>query len=909
MALYLSPMSSRHLVAAVAAAAIALVPARVEAQAQGALALDQALRHITASGRVLVIAAHPDDEDTQAIAWLARGRGVETAYLSLTRGDGGQNLIGNELGEALGAIRTEELLAARRIDGGRQFFTRAFDFGFSKDAEETAKHWPRDTILADVVTVIRAFRPHVIYSVWSGTRADGHGHHEYAGQVAREAFEAAADTTRFPVRRYGEPWAPLKLYGRGSGIRIAASEFDAVAGRTFADLAANSRSQHRSQGFAGVALRSIVPGAGGGGRGRGGPPGGALARERSRVNDDTPASQERSIFDGVDTSFARLVAAAPVRVQDNLEGVAIKAESAWTALNLREPWRIAPVVVRMLAQVQQVRSQMTRCVGRGRGAPAPRRDVAQPATCSAAELDLDAALETIERRAMRSVLAAAQIEVEATAPRELMAFGDSMPVTVAIVNHGRLPVTVADVRVTGGPRVGFDEIVLRPDSGATVVHSVIGYPDLRPWWLGGEREDGYFRARQSPADGLARVSATSTLLVPGPAVAEDARRTSDVWLTLGMAGEGVTVNAGPVVYRAADPLLGVQDRPVGGVPPITLAFDGILEWMPARKGIDRWMRLTVKSYSSAPRTVAMKTLLPAGITLDSLPPTLTLAAGEQREILLRMRGRLDAGRYPFGVYAEDSTGARLTEGFFTVTYPHIRPIHIYRSSAVWLRAVDITVPAGLKVAYIQGVGDASAGYLRQLEVPITSIRPAELPQWDLTAFTTVVLGPRALEADPSLARSVPRLVEFARNGGTLVLQYGQTFNSVPALFPFPMQWQQSSPRVTVEDAPVTVLDPRSRLLNFPNRIGEADWAEWVQERALYMPATIDARYRTPVEMHDPDEPENRGAIVTAPFGRGTFVFTSMSLFRQMPAGVAGGARLFVNLMSAGLTEPPRRPVP
>ena len=189
-----------HIIRSLAASALLAFAAvgAAGAQDRGAPQLDQLLRGLTVTARVLIIAAHPDDEDTQAIAYFARGKRVETAYLSLTRGDGGQNLIGNELGEPLGAIRTEELLAARRIDGGRQYFTRAFDFGFSKSAEETARHWPRDSILGDVVTVIRAFRPQVIYSVWSGTRADGHGHHEFSGLVAREAFDAAMDTVRFP---------------------------------------------------------------------------------------------------------------------------------------------------------------------------------------------------------------------------------------------------------------------------------------------------------------------------------------------------------------------------------------------------------------------------------------------------------------------------------------------------------------------------------------------------------------------------------------------------------------------------------------------------------------------------------------------------------------------------------------
>ena len=194
------------------AALLPLVSRPAASQERGAAALGEAVLGLGVNTRVLVIGAHPDDEDTFLIAWLSRGRHVETAYLSLTRGDGGQNLIGNELGEALGVVRTEELVAARRVDGARQYFTRAYDFGFSKDTTDTDKHWPREQLLGDVVTVVRAFRPHVIVAVFSGTTRDGHGQHQVSGLLAREAYEVAGDETRFPPHAYGASWTPLKFY-------------------------------------------------------------------------------------------------------------------------------------------------------------------------------------------------------------------------------------------------------------------------------------------------------------------------------------------------------------------------------------------------------------------------------------------------------------------------------------------------------------------------------------------------------------------------------------------------------------------------------------------------------------------------------------------------------------------------
>lgn len=896
-------------------AALALISVAARAQDRGAPQLDQLVRGLATTARVMVIAAHPDDEDTQAIAWLARGRHVETAYLSLTRGDGGQNLVGNELGETLGAIRTEELLAARRIDGGRQYFTRAFDFGFSKNAEETAKHWPKDTILADVVTAIRAFRPHVLYSVWTGTRADGHGHHEMAGLLAREAFDAAADTVRFPVRNHGEPWAPAKLYTRGDALPLPVSEYDPVLGRTYQEIAIESRSQHRSQGFADVALRPLVQPPGSGGRGVGiFGFGGSVTRVATRVNASTDPKSERSIFDGVDTTFARLVRASSDSSAGRLAAIAIRADSAARALDFRDPSRVAPIVARLTADAQQVREQLLRCQLRIQGAMILRAGVSTPARCTQGELDLDASLETLERRATKAVLAAAELQVEARAPQEFLAFGDSMPVTIAVVNHGKAPVLVKNLLVTGGPRQGFAQRLIAPDSALSVTHSIIGLPDARSWWSGGERPDGYFLPKQSPIDGLARVSYDRGILVPAVAVSEEQRKITDVRLTLELGGVSVVVSAGPVVYRVADPLLGTQDRPVSGVPPVTIEFDRNLEWFPADKPINRVLRMTLKSYSDQPQTFSFAGLNPPGVRVDSLPASMTLQPRGQAEVFLRLSGAMKKGRYPFGIagqFAPTRTvvqGAKFAEGFTPTIYPHIKPIYRFRTSALYFQVVDIEVPQRLQVAYIQGVGDDNAVYLRQLGVPVTIIQPAELPQWDLNRFTTVVVGPRAAEANRVVLAYGARLMDFARKGGTLVVQYGTQMPSMPQLYPFPMDWESPARRVTVEDSPVKVLDPKAKVLNFPNKIGEADWKEWVQERALYMPSRVEAKYETPLEMRDPDEPASRTAIVTTPLGKGMYVFTSLSLFRQLPNAVDGSARLFVNLLSVGM-QPAARVTP
>src|SRR3954469_1156015 len=295
------PMKKRIFAAVAAAAVLSSQPAR--AQGNGGAALAELVRGLGVNTRVLMIGAHPDDEDTQLLTWLARGRHVETAYLSLTRGDGGQNLIGNELGEALGAIRTEELLAARRVDGAHQYFTRAYDFGFSKSAEETYKHWPKDSILRDVVSVVRDFKPHVIIAVFSGTPRDGHGHHQVSGLLAREAFDLAGDSIRMPagVTHHRRPWTPLKLYrsarfGGDATYRFDVGEYSPLRGESYAEIAAQSRSQHKSQAFGSVRQKGAIMD--------------GVRLEASRVSTVVPGMTEKSLFEGIDTTWARVAGEA-----------------------------------------------------------------------------------------------------------------------------------------------------------------------------------------------------------------------------------------------------------------------------------------------------------------------------------------------------------------------------------------------------------------------------------------------------------------------------------------------------------------------------------------------------------------------------------------------------------------------
>src|SRR3954452_9930318 len=375
-------------VAAAMAATFAL-PRPVGSQdvTHGVPQLDETISSLSVPMRVLVIAAHPDDEDTQLITWLARGRHVETAYLSLTRGDGGQNLLGNELGDALGAIRTEELLAARRIDGAHQYFTRAYDFGFSKSAEETYKHWPKDSILRDVVSVVRDFKPHVVIAVFSGTPRDGHGHHQVSGLLAREAFDLAADSVRMPtsVTHDRAPWAPLKFYrsarfGGESTYRFDVGEYSPLRGESYAEMAADSRSQHKSQAQGTLRRKGVIMD--------------GVRLEASRVSTVVPGMTEKSLFDGIDTTWARVAGEAAPSSRAGVDSIPLAISAVQRAYDPLAPERL-------LASLDRVR-QLT---GEVRGGA---RDVAET-------------MIVLTNRVQRAILIASQVGSDVTADHETWA--------------------------------------------------------------------------------------------------------------------------------------------------------------------------------------------------------------------------------------------------------------------------------------------------------------------------------------------------------------------------------------------------------------------------------------------------------------------------------------------------------
>ena len=721
--------------------------------------------------RVLWIAAHPDDEDTQLIAWLARGRRVETAYLSLTRGDGGQNLIGNELGEALGVIRTEELLAARRIDGAHQYFARGYDFGFSKTADETRKHWPQDSLLNDVVTVMRAFRPHIVITTFSGTPRDGHGQHQISAIVAREAYNLAADTVRFPVATFGRPWTPLKFYRlarfspQDRTIAINVGEYDPYLGLSYQEIAADSRSQHKSQGEGTLRRKGVVWD--------------YLTREDSRV--PAPAAKdEQSIFAGLDTT--------KLLVQDG---------------------RVTPPEL-----------------------PSP-------------------------------------IALEAVADRRSLAVGDSARITMTLYNRGRVPVVISPVE--------FQRVTVAPDSSYRWTEWFVGKEITQPWWLAQPRNGDLFTPK---IDGISE---------------DERERRSWAHVMVQPVGGAQMEISSPMVFHYVDRVRGDVQQPLIVAPGISITLEQSEAMARANGQFNQLVRTTLRSAMSDTAPVTVTLTLPRGLSADSLSRTVTMAPGSVRTLAFKVRGTLPRGSHLITATAA-AKGQTFRSGYVPIDYPHIDPERIYRPSTLAINAVDVLLPPHLNVAYIPGVGDNVAPVLQQLGVPLTIIDPDEIPQTDLGKFSAIVVGPRAYQASGSLQSNNDYLLSYVRNGGRMVVQYGQGEMQRPGIMPYPMALKQPAERVTDENAPVTFTDPKSPLLNSPNKITQDDFKGWVQERATYMPSTFDSRYRTMLAMNDPGEQPNRAAILAAAYGRGTYIYVPLALFRQLPAGVPGGARIFANLL-------------
>lgn len=892
----LRALAAATLVAAAAPPASAQTSpvARPPAPDRSAALLRRSLDGLTTTARVLIVGMHPDDDLPELSTWLSLGRHVETAYLFVTRGESGDDFNGPESGPSLGVVRVAEALNARRIDGAHQYFTRAYDFGpartvddvFLKRVDTTVTGvWERDSVVADIVTIVRAFRPQVLVAVNGDSTGTRVGQHQALTFLMTDAFGAATDTARFPVERYGAPWPVAKLYRVGAGIDIDTGGLDRVSGRTYASLGTDVRAQQRSQG-ASVMLRPVGDTV-------------RLQMIASRVNRDLP---DGSLFDAVDTSFARLARGATPEVDSVTRRVAEVADSLRAAIDVVNPRAAVPPLAEIARLASALRRDVPSCAHISISAAISVVSSRRGAACDAAELDRDAAADLIRERATDALLAAAGVEISATADRELLARLDTATVTVTVRNHGTVPVTLGALSVHRAIQdsTNFERSFVSPGATVSLKRRVEGLPSADPWWVG-NRDGELYPAKTWSRDGLNRAGAPRSSLAPAIAVPEDLRRATDVSLLLDVAGATIITSIGPVLYRHADPFGGVQNRQLAGVPEVTLRFARNLEWIPTKKPIDRIMRVKVESYSDHPIVLGLGKAAEPGIIVDAIPKEVKLAPHEHRELLLPIRGRMnEQKRAQFLFWAVTPQIRTYQMGYQPVERDYLEPARIPRATGAFLQGVDVTVPRGLTVFYVpEGVDDIRST-LTQIGVTAREIEPEVLLTADLSQVTTIVLAHHAVERFPEIGSQANRLLDFVRKGGTLVVQRGSDTTLASKLLPFPVSFSGPPQSVQRPDAPVRAIAPRSSLLTWPNVITNDDWGTWPLGRADAVPTAADPRYRRVIEVHDPGQPENRNAILVARVGKGTIVYTSLTFDQQIAGGSTGALRLFVNLLSAGI---------
>jgi LmbE family N-acetylglucosaminyl deacetylase len=792
-----------------------------------------ALQKLNVLGRVLYIAAHPDDENTNLMAFWANGSLYDAAYLSVTRGDGGQNLIGPELGERLGVIRTVELLDARRIDHARQFFTRAIDFGFSKNANETMRFWDHDKILADVVWVVRHFRPEVIVTRFSPEDQKTHGHHTASAILAQEAFSAAADPNRFADQlAFVKPWQATRLVWNTSsfffsnrnlpfdptGLTVLeAGGYNPLLGKAYAEIAAASIGMHKSQSVGGLPRRGT-------------------RKEYFKPLEGQPMTS--SLFEGTDTSWSRIA---------NSESVAAEIREIISKFNPADPAASVPALLKTRQAINGIQDEFWKAEKR-------------------AELD-------------KIIAACLGLHVEVSTATETFTPGQTAAIKLEAINRSNVPVTLQEVRF---PNTGesnkidaalpSNELVTK-DVSSSIPNDA---PYSQPYWLRKRGTVGTFAVEDQKLIGSPENP---------PALPVD--------IVLQVDGQELRYIV-DTKYRAADAVAGELPRPLVIAPP---AFANVLDSVfvfPTNQPKPVSVRVTA---AAGPAKGEVKLAVPHGweVSPPSIPVDLKAANAETVATFdVKPPNQNDEGTLQ-AVVSIDGRDYSLER--VRISYPHIGVRTLMPPAQAKLVRADIR-KKGEWIGYIPGAGDDVPESLRQIGYSVKILSEPEITAKNLAQFSAVVLGIRAYNTQDRISNWLPEVFAYVKEGGIAIAQYNTLADLKTNQYgPYPLEISRD--RVTDENAQVRVLAPNNSLMNFPNKITPKDFDGWVQERGLYFPNKWDPAWTPILSCNDPNEKPLDGGLLVAKSGKGFFVYTSYSWFRQLPAGIPGAYRLFANMLSLG----------
>jgi len=870
----------------------------------GALHLAQLLAKLRTTARIMQVVAHPDDEDGGMLTLEARGKGASVLLFTVTRGEGGQNKFGTESSDELGILRTLELLEADKYYGVEQRFSHVVDFGFSKTAEETFNKWHgHDVALADVVRAIRVFRPDVLTSRFSGTKRDGHGNHEASGVLTLEAFRAAADPNRFPeqINEGLLPWQAKKLYlGNPPGmfqrgavadedytVKMNIGEYSPLLGMSYTQFALEGLAHQTSQGTGGIRV----------------PPGPRYTYYK--LTDSTlpkPTGHETDFFDGIDTSLVGLAArlgAEEAKVpflRPALESLQKHIDAASKAFTIQDPSACA---THLLAGAKWMFDL--------------RKKVEESELSTAAKADLLVSLQTKDQQLSQAINEALGIFFEITVdppgpppapsyfPRmeqtmSIAAPGQSFTITTRLYNRGKTTIVpfdigfnspVKSVRVEKIPDNGkVDDTPVNPGDVRSTQYKITVLPDAK-------YTKPYFSRRNPETETVYTLSDPVSVTEPWSPYPVQAG------FMYFADGAFNWINAVAKI-KFVDPTLGQSERPLAVGPPISVLLTSPVVVAPVGGTEKSQIGVSVRSNVQSAVHAKLTLETPPGWKVEpaEIPVDLDHDGDVNNYAFQITPQNLHEGTYKVTARAEYN-GKQYAEGFKVITRPDLDSYYAYRPATENVQAVDVKLGGQLRVGYIMGTGDEIPSVLQSVGLNTSMVTPQELASGDLSRYGTIVVGIRAYDTRTDVREHNRRLLDFVNRGGTLIVQYNQgtaAFND-GHYTPYPAT--EANVRVSVEEQPVEILAPEEQVFNWPNKITQKDFDGWVQERGLYFMSQWDAQFKPLLACNDPGEPPQKGGLLLAHYGKGIYIFSAYGFSRQLPAGVPGAIRLFVNLVSAG----------